>query len=44
MIRDAFFKTNSAKTPFYLHSIYALCSIMVALSGCRSWVQTRAGA
>ena len=33
---DAFFFTNSAKTPFYLHSIYALCSILVAQSGCRS--------
>ena len=41
MIYDAFF-TNSAKTPLHLHSIYA--SIMVAQSGCRSWVQTRAGA
>ena len=36
--------TNSAKTPLYLHPIYALCSIMVAQSGCRSWVWTRAGA
>ena len=44
MTCDAFFKTNSAKTPLHLHSIYALCSIMVAQTGCRSWVRTRARA
>ena len=44
MICDAFFLTNFAKTPLYLNSIYALSSIMVIQSGCRSWVRTRAGA